>query len=48
MYLNEWNPEKYSYTGRSVKGKIIYITDYKQKDNYVVFGFDFIKYISTK
>lgn len=37
--LNEWNPEENAYTGRSVKGQIIYITNYEQKDNYVVFGF---------
>lgn len=37
--LNEWNPEENTYTGRSVKGQIIYITNYEQKDNYVVFGF---------
>ena len=48
IYLNEWNFENNSYTGRSVKGKIIYMTDYEQKDNYVVFGFDFIEYISNR
>lgn len=47
IYLNEWNKEKGTYTGRKVKGKIIYITDYEQIDNYVVFGFDFIEYINN-
>lgn len=41
--LNEWDPGNMTYTGRKVKGKIIYITDYEQKDNYIVFGFEFIE-----
>lgn len=43
VLLNEWNDGKSTYTGRKVKVKIIYITDYEQKDDYVVFGFDFIE-----
>ncbi|MCU5457109.1 DUF3850 domain-containing protein [Bacillus sp. FSL L8-0199] len=42
VILNEWDDEKQQYTGRNVKVKILYITDYEQKDNYVVFGFETI------
>ncbi|WP_434357379.1 DUF3850 domain-containing protein [Parasalinivibrio latis] len=31
------------YTGKRVKGKITYITDYEQKPGYVVFGIKLIK-----
>lgn len=27
------------YTGRSFQGEITYITNFEQKDNYIVFGF---------
>lgn len=40
--LNEID-EKRDYTGRSVSGKITYITDYAQKEDYVVFGFVLMK-----
>ncbi|MEG7337555.1 DUF3850 domain-containing protein [Bacillus cereus] len=39
VILNEWDDENQQYTGRNVKVEILYITDYEQKDNYVVFGF---------
>ncbi|EKS7866028.1 MULTISPECIES: DUF3850 domain-containing protein [Bacillus] len=39
VILNEWDDEKQQYTGRNVKVEILYITDYEQKDNYVVFSF---------
>ncbi|HFR4141664.1 DUF3850 domain-containing protein [Bacillus cereus] len=42
VILNEWDDEKQQYTGRNVKVEILYITDYEQKDNYVVFGFKMI------
>ncbi|HAT6797455.1 DUF3850 domain-containing protein [Clostridioides difficile] len=29
-----------SFTGRYIKAKITYISDYQQKDNYVVFSFE--------
>jgi hypothetical protein len=38
VYLNEVD-DKFDFTGRSIKVKIIYITDFEQKDGYVVFGF---------
>lgn len=40
--LNEVN-EKYDFTGRAIKVKIIYITDFEQKDGYIVFGFEKVK-----
>lgn len=30
---------KRNYTGREVSGEITYITDYEQKEGFVVFGF---------
>ena len=38
VYLNEVD-DKFDFTGRSIKVKITYITDFEQKDGYVVFGF---------
>lgn len=38
VYLNEVD-DKFDSTGRSIKVKITYITDFEQKDGYVVFGF---------
>lgn len=40
--LNEWDEKLEVYTGRKAKGKIIYITNYEQKENYVVFSFKLI------
>ncbi|MEJ9303083.1 DUF3850 domain-containing protein [Priestia megaterium] len=40
--LNEWDNEKKRYTGRRTNIEIIYMTDYEQKDNYVVFSFKII------
>ncbi|MEI2327339.1 DUF3850 domain-containing protein [Priestia megaterium] len=40
--LNEWDNEKKQYTGRRTNIEIIYMTDYEQKDNYVVFSFKII------
>ncbi|MEM5646474.1 DUF3850 domain-containing protein [Bacillus cereus] len=42
VILNEWDDKNQQYTGRNVKVEILYITDYEQKDNYVVFGFKMI------
>ncbi|WP_280559017.1 DUF3850 domain-containing protein [Priestia megaterium] len=42
VVLNEWDDEKKQYTGRKTNIEIIYITDYEQKDNYVVFSFKII------
>ncbi|MCY8232880.1 DUF3850 domain-containing protein [Priestia endophytica] len=39
VILNEWDNEKKEYTGRKTNIEILYITDYEQKDNYVVFSF---------
>ncbi|KON86595.1 RNA-binding protein [Sporosarcina globispora] len=34
-----WNdPEGPTYTGRVLERKVIYISDYEQKENYVVLG----------
>lgn len=37
VILKEYREEK--YTGRHVKGHITYITNYEQKEDYVVFSF---------
>lgn len=37
LILNEYCEGK--YTGRQVKGRITYITNYEQKEDYVVFSF---------
>ncbi|PRT14493.1 RNA-binding protein [Bacillus toyonensis] len=42
VILNEWDSEKRQYTGRSVNTEIMYITDYEQKDDYVVFSFKIV------
>lgn len=43
IVLNEWDEKKIKqYTGKKVNGEIIYITDYEQKENYVVFSFKLI------
>lgn len=36
ILLQEFIPESKEYTGRVVEREITYITDYAQKDNYVV------------
>ncbi|MGF9965342.1 DUF3850 domain-containing protein [Bacillus rhizoplanae] len=43
VVLNEWDDEKKQHTGRKVNVEITYITDYEQKDNYVVFSFKLIQ-----
>ncbi|HBF9359881.1 TPA: DUF3850 domain-containing protein [Clostridioides difficile] len=40
IILKELNEDKASFTGRYIKAKITYISDYQQKDNYVVFSFE--------
>ncbi|PFJ21942.1 RNA-binding protein [Bacillus anthracis] len=40
--LNEWDNERKEYTGRSVAIEILYITDYEQKEGYVVFSFKIV------
>ncbi|MFK4324750.1 hypothetical protein ABH965_001412 [Bacillus sp. RC97] len=42
IVLNEWDEKNNQYTGKKVNGEIIYITDYEQKENYVVFSFKLI------
>lgn len=39
IVLNELQDDKKTYTGRYSKGVITYVTDYAQKDGYVVFSF---------
>lgn len=39
ILLNEWDSSSEVYTGRKVRGQIMYITDYEQKEDYVVFSF---------
>jgi len=39
IVLNELHDDKKTYTGRYFKGVITYVTDYAQKDGYVVFSF---------
>lgn len=36
LYLREWNADE--FTGNSYKAEVTYITDYAQKDGYVVLG----------
>ncbi|MGG5338543.1 hypothetical protein IGJ48_001237 [Enterococcus pernyi] len=38
LYLREWNGE--NFTGDSYKAEVTYITDYEQKDGYVVMGIE--------
>ncbi|PCE09873.1 DUF3850 domain-containing protein [Enterococcus hirae] len=38
LYLREWNGE--NFTGDSYKAEITYITDYMQKNGYVVLGIE--------
>ncbi|AXC53654.1 MULTISPECIES: DUF3850 domain-containing protein [Bacillus] len=37
--LKEWDAKTKQYTGRKVNIVITYLTDFEQKDNYVVFSF---------
>lgn len=39
IVLNELQDDKKTYTGRHFKGVITYVTDYAQKDGFVVFSF---------
>lgn len=38
LYLREWNAD--GFTGDSYKAEVTYITDYEQKDGYVVMGIE--------
>lgn len=38
LYLREWNVD--GFTGYSYKAEVTYITDYEQKDGYVVMGIE--------
>lgn len=40
VLLQEIETESRHYTGRELEVRIIYITDYEQKDGFVVFGFE--------
>ena len=37
--LLEYDPKDDAYTGRTIDGVITYMTDYEQKDGYVVFSY---------
>lgn len=37
--LEEYNPTDEDYTGRSIDAVIMYLTNFEQKDGYVVFNF---------
>lgn len=37
IVLEEWEPGNMEYTGRAIEGFIRYMTDYEQKQGYVVF-----------
>lgn len=37
--LEEYNADKRYYTGRVYRCEITYITNFMQKENYIVFGF---------
>ncbi|OFF73215.1 hypothetical protein BJM29_12180 [Listeria monocytogenes] len=41
VILNEYDPNTKKYTGRQVSAFIEYVTDYMQKDGYIVFGLKF-------
>ncbi len=38
LYLREWNADE--FTGDSYKAEVTYITDYEQKNGYVVMGIE--------
>lgn len=38
IYLREYDPINKKYTGRRILVKVTYITDYKQREGYVVLG----------
>ena len=40
VFLKEWDPETQEYTGREIEGWINYVTDYEQKEGYVVFSIE--------
>lgn len=37
--LREWRTDLQCYTGHCFRGRITYVTNYEQKDGFVVFGF---------
>lgn len=39
IVLQEWDPKE-GYTGREIEGVIKYMTNFEQKENYVVFSFE--------
>lgn len=43
ILLKEYNPEIKKFTGRKVTVEVTYITNYQQKDGYVVLGTKYIK-----
>jgi len=34
----------HGYTGSSIKGKITYVTNYEQKSDFVVFGYEYLSH----
>lgn len=43
ILLKEYNPEIKKFTGRKVTVEVTYITNYQQKNGYVVLGTKYIK-----
>lgn len=40
LLLQEWDPKESMYTGRSVLAKIVYMSDFEQKEGYVVLSIE--------
>ena len=38
LLLMEWNPETEAYTGRGIAKRVTYMTDFRQRGNFVVLG----------
>lgn len=43
VLLCEYEPTKDYFTGRELSCKITYITNFMQKDNYIVFSFEILQ-----
>lgn len=39
VQLKEWLPDLSSYSGKEILVEILYVTNFEQMNNYVVFGF---------
>ncbi|MDF4197332.1 ASCH/PUA domain-containing protein [Bacillus subtilis] len=40
LILCEYVPDREGFTGREVEKEVVYITDYAQKENYIVMAID--------